>query len=173
MYLYGKPYYWTVFTFLLVNTFSHVRLTRAKGTNPRAKHIGHIIRCNSEMEALISVCCVFRPQICGSDEMKRPTMITAQQIPRPGETPDEQIQWKDVNVFIKKTMYSFEGKVMMTRLQIVKVAYFCHYMYKLMEINCKCIMAHFCPYMQGIFLKIKSSCKIIMSKCNMDLFTCK
>lgn len=98
MYLNEKPNYWIViFTFLVVNTFSHVKLTRAKGTNPRAKHIGQRIRCSSELEALFSVCCVFRPQICGSDEMKRPTMMTAQQIPRPDETPDQQIQWKDVN----------------------------------------------------------------------------
>lgn len=90
VYLNEKPNYWIeIFTFLVVNTFSHVKLTRANGTNPRAKHIGQRIRCSSELEALFSVCCVFRPQICGSDEMKRPTMMTAQQIPRPGETPDQ------------------------------------------------------------------------------------
>lgn len=43
-------------TFFLVSSFSHVRLTRAKGINPSAKQRGHRIRSVSELEALLAVC---------------------------------------------------------------------------------------------------------------------
>lgn len=91
-------------TFFLVSSFSHVRLTRAKGINPSAKQRGHRIRSVSELEALLAVCWVFNPQICGSEEMKRPTTITAQEMPRPADIP------KNKNLVFKTFLFEYWRK---------------------------------------------------------------